>query len=1213
VSMLLRITAFELGYYLRRISTHVYFLIFFACAFGLMTLAGGQWQGVQMAVGGSGGNVNVDSPYVLLILTATLALFGVIVTAALLGNAIYRDYESGMHPLFFTTPVPRLAYLGGRFLGAALVNVYILLSIPLGFMAARPMPYMDAEKLGAFRAASFFQPILVLGLPNLLLTGAIFFVLAATTRTMLPNYVGAVFLLVGYLLAGQLTQDLENERLAALLDPFGLNAVTLATKYWTPVERNTTLLALEGVFLHNRLIWMGVGLLVLAIGFARFRFAHLAGEGRGWRRRRRGAAQTVAAAEAAPTAALHAPTVIPAHGAATSLAQLVTLGRRSFREIVASRYFFAIVGAGLAFLVLSAGEVGKLYGTTTWPVTYQVLELLGGTFGLFILIVISFYAGELVWRERDVKIQQVQDALPVRTWVPFVAKLLALCAMVALLLGVVLLAGVATQAFRGYTNFELGLYLRWLFLFDLPDYLLLVALVLVVHVLANHKYMGHLIVVLYFVSHLFAGQLGLEHNLYLFGSDAGRTYSDMNGFGPFAEPFYWFKAYWAAWALLFALASNLFWVRGQESGARWRVRMARARFGRRPLGAAALALVLILGLGGFVFYNTNVLNDFSTSKAAQRRTAEYERLYKQYEDAAQPRITAVHLHVELYPERGDLEVRGSYRLVNREAVPIDSLHLRLPRQIEIRSMEFGRPAAVAHSDERHGYHIYRLERPLAPGDSLTLEFDLAFVSRGFENRVTHTSVVENGTFVNSGMMPSFGYDPRAEISDDAQRRKHGLPPRERMPRLEDEDARRNTYVSRDADWIDFEAVVGTAPDQIALAPGYLQREWTENGRRYFHYRMDAPILNFYSFLSARYEVHRDRWVDPASGETVAIEIYYHPGHEYNLERMTASVQRSLDYFTREFGPYQYRQVRILEFPRYARFAQAFPNTIPYSEAIGFIARMEKEEDVDYPFYVTSHEVAHQWWAHQVIGANVQGATVLSETLSQYSALMVMEKEYGEAQMKKFLKYELDRYLSGRGFERRKELPLLRDEGQGYIHYQKGSLVMYALRDYLGEERLNGAIRAFLEEHRFSQPPYPTSADLLRHLRAATPDSLQYVLTDMFEEITLYDNRVVEARATPEGDGRWRVTLEIEARKVRADSLGNETEVPMNDLVDIGVFAAPEGRRGEGAPLYLAKHRITSGLQRVEVVVQGEPHRAGVDPLHKLIDRITSDNTVSVRR
>jgi aminopeptidase N len=374
--------------------------------------------------------------------------------------------------------------------------------------------------------------------------------------------------------------------------------------------------------------------------------------------------------------------------------------------------------------------------------------------------------------------------------------------------------------------------------------------------------------------------------------------------------------------------------------------------------------------------------------------------------------------------------------------------------------------------------------------------------------------------------------------------------------------------------------------------------------------MDAPILNFYSFLSARYQVKRDRW-QGADGE-VTIEIYHHPGHEYNVDRMIDAVKKSLDYFTSAFGPYQHRQVRILEFPRYARFAQSFPNTIPYSESIGFIARIASDEDIDYPFYVTAHEVAHQWWAHQVIGGNVQGATVLSETLSQYSALLVMEREYGADQMKKFLKYELDNYLSGRAFERKKELPLLTVENQPYIHYRKGSLVMYALRDYIGEEKLNTALSRFLADKKYQRPPYTTSRELVGYIRSETPPDLQYLIDDLFEHITLYDNRTRSATATRMPDGKHKVVIEIDARKFRADDIGNENEVPMDDLVDVGVFAEAErGASGEGKPLYLAKHRISSGAHRVEIVVDQAPARAGVDPYHKLIDRVSRDNTVTV--
>ena len=160
-----------------------------------------------------------------------------------------------------------------------------------------------------------------------------------------------------------------------------------------------------------------------------------------------------------------------------------------------------------------------------------------------------------------------------------------------------------------------------------------------------------------------------------------------------------------------------------------------------------------------------------------------------------------------------------------------------------------------------------------------------------------------------------------------------------MAKVDDLGARGNTYLANDADWIDFETAVSTSADQIAHRARAISRsEWTEGDRRYFHYKMDAPILHFYSYLSARYEVRRDAW------NGVAIEVYYHKPHTYNVERMIEAIKKSLDYFTANFGPYQHRQVRIVEFPRYAQFAQSFPNTIPFSESIGFIARLKEAED-----------------------------------------------------------------------------------------------------------------------------------------------------------------------------------------------------------------------------------------------------------------------------
>jgi aminopeptidase N len=564
-------------------------------------------------------------------------------------------------------------------------------------------------------------------------------------------------------------------------------------------------------------------------------------------------------------------------------------------------------------------------------------------------------------------------------------------------------------------------------------------------------------------------------------------------------------------------------------------------------------------------------------------------------------VLALNSKVDIFPEQRQVRLRGSYRLVNPHAVPIEVLHVEIPRGLITHSLEFG-AHTVELEDPIHGVTRYRLATPLAPAAELAFNFDLEWAPRGFGNTTGPTQVVENGTFFNNGVLPSFGFNEDRRIMDRNERRKRDLGEVPRMAKIDDEPARANTYLSDDADWIDFETTVSTAEDQIALAPGYLQREWVENGRRYFHYTMDVPMLPFAAWLSARWQVKRGDW------NGIPIEVYYHPTHDFNVDRMIEAAQKSFDYYNAHFTPYQHKQLRIIEFPGYQRFAQAFANTVPYSEAIGFIADLRDQDDIDYVFYVTAHEVAHQWWAHQVIGANVQGSTMLSESLSQYSALMVMEKEYGRHQMRRFLKYELDQYLQSRATELIEELPLALVENQQYIHYRKGSLVFYALKEAIGEDTLNAILKRFLQDKGYQQPPYTTSRELLAYLREGTDPKHHRLIEDLFEKIVFFDNRVKEATAVKRDDGKYVVTLALHSSKLEAAGKGEETEVALDDEIEIGIFARPDGgKEKDETVLYLQRHRITEKETTLEIVVDGEPFDAGIDPYNMLIDRVSTDN------
>lgn len=238
-----------------------------------------------------------------------------------------------------------------------------------------------------------------------------------------------------------------------------------------------------------------------------------------------------------------------------------------------------------------------------------------------------------------------------------------------------------------------------------------------------------------------------------------------------------------------------------------------------------------------------------------------------------------------------------------------------------------------------------------------------------------------------------------------------------------------------------------------------------------------------------------------------------------------------------------------------------------------------------------------------------GQGFVSETLANYSAMMVTEGVFGTEAARQVYDYQMNRYLTRRG-ELARDVPLLEAEDQAYISYGKGAVATYTQREHFVEERVHTALRRFREKYRAGVPPYPTSYDLYAELRASAPEPLHPLLTDLFETVTLWDVRAHRARVEPTGTGEYRVAIDVTAKKVRADSVGNETEVPMDDLVEIGVFA-PNGADGLGEPLYLQRHRIRSGEQTISITVRQMPARAGIDPWHKLIDRRRDDNVVEV--
>ncbi len=1177
--------------------------IFFAVIALLFGVAAGS---DVISINGVGGNTLRNSPFSVAMWYAGASLITCFMAAAIYDSSASRDFANKMSDILFSKPLRKWGFLLGRFLGATIAALIPSMGIGFGILVAHAFNASDTERWGPSAFWHHWQPFLIFVIPNTLIFGALVFAVASVTRNTLYSFLSLLAVFVVYGVTQGVVGQLDYESLAAWIDPFGSAPFDQATKYWTVNDRNTRSIPITPLLIANRALWLSIAGLIFWVAGTRFRFESSVAS-----RTKKGLAnETAVELSEVPLAAATSGSIALVKRAQNPswMSQFFSTLRSDLSAVVFSKTFIIILGFTLINVGFSLmlGSL-ELFGASTFPVTYQVIEQISGSLLILPIALITYFTGVLVWRDRDSRFHEILGATPTPNSV-FAASRWA--SMLILLLSILLMGvaiGVFYQWTQGYYRFQLGVYMQEFVCLTGLSFVFLMVMSFLAHTIAPNKYIGYALFVLFLiVNGRIWSLLRMDTILFRFGAMPQHTYSDMFGIAPFKPGLLAFGAYWLAVSGVVVWLTSALMHRGVAKRIQERVGILWRELSLKKAFLPALLALAAVSMGCWLAYNTMVINKLLGPTKREQLQADYEKNYSKIAGLPQPKIQSIQYKIDIFPESRNLKMHAVQSIANKSDQAIDRFYINLTPDFDT---QITIPRTKLEKDDQElMIRTYLVDPPMQPGETLEMEYTIESRTRGIENQVSNTQLVQNGTFFNNGIAPSFGYDDQRRIVLPRRRKTYGLEPIEPLPELKrDCDATCNVhYISNDADWVTVETVISTSEDQIAVAPGSLVEEWKENGRNYYRYRVDHPSLNFYSFISARYEVERGKVGD------VDTEVYYHKEHAWNVPKMSKAIADTLEYCSKEFGPYKHKQARIIEFPRVASFAQAFPGTMPYSESIGFIANLQKPDDIDMVTYVVAHEMGHQWWAHQVIGAKVQGATLLSETLAQYTALMVMRKTYGDDMMHKFFRYEMDNYLRSRGSEQLKERPLMNVElTQGYIHYQKGGLALYYLAEMIGEQRINAALKQLIEQYAYKGPPYPNAYALVDRLRQQTPEQLRYLITDLFEQITLFENKTLEATAQKQADGKYLVKITVECAKKKADEKGQETDAPMDDYLEIGAYAKPESGKRYGKLLYKERVQLTAGKHDLEFVVDELPHQAGVDPRNLLIDTVPADNLKKV--
>src|SRR5215510_638617 len=446
--------------------------------------------------------VAINSAYAVLQNELVFFILGMLPVVGFVTTAITRDFERATASLVFVTPIPPRTFALGRFLGALRFASLIGLVGLLGAMVGTFMPWLDQERIAPFSPLPWAYIFFVIILPNTLVLCAVFFSVAALTRSFALTYVSAMAFFVAEVFLNLYAKP-ENGAWAALADPSARLSVAAETRYWTIAELNTKLPL--GLLAQNRLLWLMAASLVLLLMLLRFRLDLVDQSPFRFRRRtheqrtRRPAIQKI--------------TPVQSFTPRGSIAQFVSQLKMDLSCVYKSPLIYIILALEIANLIGEFQGNTGLLATPPYPLTSQTLPILRLGMLFTILLLGLWYPAELIHRERASGVSEIINASPFPDWLMILSKTAAICLVVNATMLVAVLTLMAIQSAAGHTNFELGLYLQSAFIYNGVYYCMLLILAVVIQAISQNKWMGILFTLGVYIALPSLSLIGFDHPL----------------------------------------------------------------------------------------------------------------------------------------------------------------------------------------------------------------------------------------------------------------------------------------------------------------------------------------------------------------------------------------------------------------------------------------------------------------------------------------------------------------------------------------------------------------------------------------------------------------------------------------------------------------------------------------------------------------------------
>ncbi len=696
-------------------------------------------------------------------------------------------------------------------------------------------------------------------------------------------------------------------------------------------------------------------------------------------------------------------------------------------------------------------------GMALLPTTGVIMNAPAKIYSVILVQLTFIFSGLILHRDHTSRIDVLTEATPARQNLRLMGKFAAILILQLVLLILILITGIIFQWSEGFYNVQLELYLYHIIIIIWLPLIIWALLAFFIHALFKNVYIGIFLLFIIWVGVQGLPELGLNSHLIRFNSPPTLEYSEITGYNNIPA-FLLVQAYWLMAGTLLLIAGISIFPRSAVSGFRDRyIQMESEIKRRRSWISISLILIIFTWLATLIYREEQKLNR-ETSRLSEGAYNAFSNEYDYLSSLDQPGICYLDAVVELYMDNLSMEIRGYMLIANNLNDPIDTLIIKTGFD-EQTHLDLDVEWSVLAEDEELGFYLVGLGESMQPGDTIQLSFNI----RNRPNSIFYRSAnIQSGyTMLGQDVFPAIGYAFNANL-----------------PELSGQEVSNLHYQSQSTHRLNTNITIGTPMNQLGIAPGKLIKRWQNEGRNYFTYRSELPIK--YSF-----GIHSGTF----SSDTLDIgnvSLIRHTHHSGKVNEISKGVEDALSLGDKYFEPYRFDEIRIVEFPQTnGTFATASANNLLISEYRFISEAKEDSAQTDLLYYVVAHELLHHWWGQNMAPGYGKGATMLSESITEYLMLILLERNKGQEAANQWRILQQERYRKGRVAANIDEVPLiLVDPEQQYLSYGKGAISFYQIGEAVGHDHLLAILSLFYNKY-VDGPPYPSSLDFVEFLKNET--------------------------------------------------------------------------------------------------------------------------------